>query len=475
MISKSIKEQIRNGESAIVEFIADPSDLKRVARTVCAFLNGEGGTVFCGLDEKGNPSALGHADEMVQVLRTHLQNEITPHAPLLSVTLDEEDETGLISVEVPAGTEGPYVYEGAVYVRRGSNTNPATRPVDAATLHRMLQSAAVATEIWEKRISTGLEPNDLDYNEINETVRETEGSGRFTFPNPADSIAVLRELGLVRSGQLTQAADVLFAKNPALRHPQIRMRATCFAEEKGSAEFIDDKVFEGPLAKILERSEKFIKRNMRTSVSFRSTGLQTLDMAEYPSEAIREGLVNALAHRDYSAFHGGVAVRLYPTRLEIWNSGHLPKPLKPGDLKKTHPSIPVNPDIVQVLYIRGYMNRIGRGTQKIVNLCRENGLRLPTWKDDATGVTLTLYARTGLPGQRGPFNERQSALLAALSQGEEIKPMNYRERFAKGKTERQARRDLKELEDANLLERISAGAATRYRRTSREWTEQKRT
>src|SRR6185436_8617269 len=100
---------------------------------------------------------------------------------------------------------------------------------------------------------------------------------------------------------------------------------------------------------------------------------------------------------------------------------------------------------------------------------------LPTWKDDATGVTLTLYARTGLPGQRGPFNERQSALLAALSQGEEIKPMNYRERFAKGKTERQARRDLKELEDANLLERISAGAATRYRRTSREWTEQKRT
>jgi ATP-dependent DNA helicase RecG len=471
MISESIKKQIRDGESAIVEFIADPSDMKRVARTVCAFLNGKGGTVFCGLDEKGNLSALGDANEMVQLLREHLQNKITPHAPLLSVTPDEEDGRRLISVEVPAGTEGPYVYEGAVYVRRGSDT----RPVDAATLHRMLQSAAVTTEIWEKRISTGFEPNDLDYDEITETVRETEQSGRFTFTNPADPIAVLRELGLVRSGQFTQGADVLFAKNPALRHPQIRMRATCFAEEKGSDEFIDDKIFEGPLAKILERGEKFIKRNMRTSVSFRSTGLQTLDRAEYPSEAIREGLVNALAHRDYNAFHGGVAVRLYATRLEIWNSGHLPNPLKPGDLKKNHPSIPVNPDIVQVLYIRGYMNRIGRGTQKIVNVCRENGLRLPTWKDDATGVTLTLYARTKLAGQRGPFNKRQTALLAALSAGEEIKPIDYRERFAKGKTERQARRDLKELEDANLLERIGAGAATRYRRTSREWTEQKRT
>lgn len=471
MISESIKKQIRQGENATVEFTADPLDMTHVARTVCAFLNGKGGAVFCGVNEKGKLTGLHDAKKQVNLLRDILQSKISPRAPLLSVTLDEEEGCQLVSIEVPAGTIGPYVYEGAVYVRRGSET----RPVDAATLHRMVQSAAVETELWEKRIATGLEFNDLDKDEIAKTVVETEKSGRFTFSKPSNLKSDLQDLGLVRSGNFTQGADVLFAKSPALRHPQIRMRATCFAEEKGSSEFIDDKVFEGPLAQMLESAEKFIKRNMRTSVSFQVAGLQTKDRAEYPPEAIREALVNALAHRDYDGFHGGVAVRLYPSRLEIWNSGHLPKPLKPVDLKKNHPSIPVNPDIVQVLYIRGYMNRIGRGTQKIVNLCRENGLRVPTWKDDATGVTLTFYAHTKLGEQRGAFNDRQVALLSALSPGEEIQPSDYRQQFAKGMTERQARRDLKQLEDANMLERIGAGATTRYRRTTRTWTSQKRT
>jgi ATP-dependent DNA helicase RecG len=220
---------------------------------------------------------------------------------------------------------------------------------------------------------------------------------------------------------------------------------------------------------MLAQAEIFIRRNTRTTVSFRNQGLQTADNAEYPTDAVREGLVNAFAHRDYAAFHGGVAVRVFPSRLEIWNSGHLPAPLKPGDLKKNHPSIPVNPTIVQVLYIRGYMNRIGRGTQKIVNLCREYGLRPPTWRDSSAGVTLTLHGRAGGEARQTVFSSRQLALLDSLGEGDEIRPGDYRRRFADGVTERQARRDLTDLEAANLLERMGAGAATRYRRTKRGW------
>ena len=222
------------------------------------------------------------------------------------------------------------------------------------------------------------------------------------------------------------------------------------------------------MVQMLNQVEKFILRNMRTAVSFRAKGLQTDDRAEYPPEAIREGLVNALGHRDYASFHGGVAVRLFPSRLEIWNSGHLPAPLTPGDLKRNHPSIPVNPDIVHVLYIRGYMNRIGRGTQKIVNLCREHGLKSPVWRDDSTGVALTLFAQSGGEGYTGSLNPRQAALLSQIKPGGEIRPAEYQRRYAEGVTERQARRDLTELEDANLLERVGAGAATRYRRSERE-------
>lgn len=471
MIPDSIKKQIREGQDSTVEFLAGAEDFAPIGRAVCAFLNGKGGDIFCGVSDDGEivgvPDAPGAADR----LRKHLQQAITPHAPLLSVTVDDDDGRSIVTIEIPSGTQGPYVYEGAAYIRRGA----ATQAADAATLHRLLQAAAVATELWEKRISTALEYTDLDTEELEALVKDAEKAGRFVFGKPDDPLDVLRQLGLTRGGQFTQAADVLFAAYPALRHPQIRVRATCFEEDKESDRFVDDKVFEGPLVQMLERAEKFILRNMRTAVSFRSKGLQTDDRAEYPAEAIREGLVNALAHRDYASFHGGVAVRLFPSRLEIWNAGHLPSPLKPGDLKRNHPSIPVNPDIVHVLYIRGYMNRIGRGTQKIVNLCREHGLKSPSWRDDSTGVTLTLFARIGGQATAGALNPRQAALLDRIKPGEEIRPGDYQRQYAKAVTERQARRDLTELEDANLLERVGAGATTRYRRTERDRKGQNRT
>jgi len=471
MIPDSISKQLREGNSSTVEFLGGAKVFAPIGRAVCAFLNGKGGDIFCGVTEGGEIVGVPDASGMADRLRKHLQEAITPHAPLLSVTVDEEDGRSIVTIEIPAGTQGPYVYEGAAYIRRGA----ATRAADAATLHRLLQAASVATELWEKRVSTALEYDDLDTGELEALMKEAAKAGRFVVEKPDDRLDILRQLGLTRGGQFTQAADVLFARNPALRHPQIRIRATCFEEDKESDRFLDDKVFEGPLVQMLERAEKFILRNMRTAVSFRGKGLQTDDRAEYPSEAIREGLVNAMAHRDYASFHGGVAVRLYPSRLEIWNAGHLPSPLKTGDLKKNHPSIPVNPDIVHVLYIRGYMNRIGRGTQKIVNLCREHGLKSPAWRDDSTGVTLTLFAQAEGHGKAGSVNPRQEALLAKIKPGEEIRPGKYRRQYAGGVTERQARRDLTELENANLLERVGAGATTRYRRTERDWKGRNRT
>jgi ATP-dependent DNA helicase RecG len=471
MIPDSIKKQIREGQAATVAFIAGAKDFAPIGRAVCAFLNGKGGDIFCGVSDGGEILGVPHAPGIADQLRKHLQESITPHAPLLSVTVDDEDGRNIVTIEIPAGTQGPYVYEGAAYIRRGTMTQAA----DAATLHRLLQAASVATELWEKRISTALEYGDFDTREFDALMKEASKAGRFVFEKPDARLDVLRQLGLSKGGQFTQAADVLFASNPALRHPQIRVRATCFEEDKESDRFLDDKVFEGPLVHMLERAEKFILRNIRTGVSFRGKGLQTDDRAEYPPEAIREGLVNALAHRDYASFYGGVAVRLYPARLEIWNAGHLPSPLKPGDLKKNHPSIPVNPDIVHVLYIRGYMNRIGRGTQKIVNLCREHGLRSPSWRDDSTGVTLTLFAQAGSHDKAGSLNPRQEALLVRIKPGEEIRPGEYLRQYAEGVTERQARRDLTELEDANLLERVGAGATTRYRRTERVWRGRNRT
>jgi len=100
--------------------------------------------------------------------------------------------------------------------------------------------------------------------------------------------------------------------------------------------------------------------------------------------------MNAFAHRDYASFSGGVYASVYPDRIEILNSGRLPKGISAESLRReSHESILVNPDISHVFYLYELMERVGRGTFKIIQECREYEMWLPEWKSGASGVRLT--------------------------------------------------------------------------------------
>jgi len=118
-------------------------------------------------------------------------------------------------------------------------------------------------------------------------------------------------------------------------------------------------------------------------------------------------------------------------------------------------------------YLRGLMERIGRGTQKIIQSSVDLGLRQPQSEDRETGVTLTLWGPGSAPEEQASLNARRQALLAAMKQEERIRPAEYRERFAAEVSERQARRDLMAMEELGLLRVEGAGAATAYVRTNR--------
>ena len=196
----------------------------------------------------------------------------------------------------------------------------------------------------------------------------------------------------------------------------------------------------------------------RISSDFESGSLTRTTRPQYPWNSLREGLVNAFAHRDYASFSGGVTTSVYPNRIEIRNSGRLPKGISAESLRReTHDSILVNPDISHVFYLYELMERVGRGTFKIVQECREYGMRLPEWKSGASGVRLTFFAVDLHGAQSLELNERQEKLLRHLSQGNTITRQEYVARFAMGVTDRTARRDLSELEDHRLLDRHGSG------------------
>lgn len=450
--------EIPEKENEAVEFKQDGVEPAQVAKIVCAFLNSIGGTVYIGVADHGDVIGVKEPFELASDLRHELQERVSPKS-LWSVNVEDVQGESVVTVEVPAGQERPYVCDGSIYVRRGTREVAA----DGAMIHKLVADRHRTPFRWERQPAAGFDIHDLDDGEIKRTVSEIRERGRFNIPDTAEVSDILYELGLVQSGVLTNACAFLFGKNPSRNLPQTRVRATVFTTDKGG-DFIDDHVFEGHAFAMLNQLFEFVQRNVRTVAEFEPGQMQRKDSPEYPLMALREGLMNALTHRDYSSFDGGMAVGIYPDRIEIWNSGTLPDGLTVGALKRPHPSLPPNPDIAHVFYLRGLIERIGRGTIKIVEDCKAAKLPTPSWKSTKSGVTLTIFGRQSAAAV-AKLNRRQKQLLDQLSTGDQLVPGDYYEQMIGVVSQRQAQRDLSGLEAGGWLRQEGDGPATVYVRT----------
>ncbi len=447
---------LRRGESERTAFVGayEPG---RVAPHVCALLNGEGGSMLVGVARGGKVLATAD-DTLAAQTREYLHQNIAPIA-LFTVSVDPTPDGSILVVDVPAGSQRPYVFEGTVFVRQGRQTVKA----DAETMRRLVERRASQPLRWERRASLGLERIHLDGDLIAQTIHRAQERRGYAFPDAANHEAVLEQLALSHRGQLTNAADVLFGRDVARRHAQTRVRAVRYETDKGD-HFLDEQLFEGPAFSILENGLAFFRRHVAIGAEFPEGSLARESRPQYPFASLREGLVNALVHRDYASFSGSVAISIYPNRIELWNSGRLPKGISARDLQReSHASILVNPDISHVFYLHELMERVGRGTFKIVQECRSLGMRLPEWKEVTGGVQLTFFSRSaGLD-----LNSRQKDLLHDLAPGTAIRIRDFIDRYASEVSDRQARRDLSDLEAAGLLRREGSGPKTVYYRTDK--------
>ena len=366
------------------------------------------------------------------------------------MNLEQIEANLFLIIDVPVGRDRPYVANGTIYLREGAKTVKGSTEI----IQNLVEKGYTETERWERQKLPAAGISRLKQDLIVETAHIGREKRNFIFTNIQRPESVLEDLGLFRQGAITNAAEVLFGIRPSIQFPQIRSQVTVYAAHKGS-DFIDSRVFEGPVFEMLDEMLAMIKKHTPVASLFRG-GLRRIDQPAYPEEAIREGLVNAFAHRDYTDYSGSITVDLFPERLVIWNAGSLPHGIKVSDLKREHPSMPRNPDIVQVFWLREYMERVGRGTQNIVSWCKESGLPVPSWKSDDTGVTLIFrYAQKTVLSS---LNRRQKQLLEDMKTGESIRPQGYQEKYMV--SERQGRRDLKELVESGYLNKEGEGPAT---------------
>lgn len=137
-------------------------------------------------------------------------------------------------------------------------------------------------------------------------------------------------------------------------------------------------VFKGTVFELVDQAVDFVLARLSFAVGTRAASTQVPAAYEIPPEVIREAIVNAVAHRDYTS-NGSVQVMVFADRVEVWNPGSLPPSLSLAQLRQPHGSIPANPLLAEPLYLTQYIERLGTGTGDMIRLCREAGLIEPVF------------------------------------------------------------------------------------------------
>ncbi len=272
---------------------------------------------------------------------------------------------------------------------------------------------------------------------------------------------LLERLELAKNGGLTNAAVLLFGKKPQKFFLQAETRCARFKGIKPIKPFIDMKVFGGDILDQVDKSLNFVLDHISMAVWLVSGQAAREERYEYPPDAVREAIINAICHRDYS-LPSNMQIRVFDDRIEIWGCGPLPEPLTPEDLKRKHRSIPRNPLIAKCFFLIKFIEQWGTGTNDMIAACINWGLPEPMFElvtgDLVVTIRKDIFTEDYLKNLG--LNERQIKAIEYLKMNKTLTSKKYAELFSI--TERTARNDLKELINKRVIERKGVSDKTTY-------------
>ena len=387
---QEIEALIALKESKNLEFKESTGQLDRSMETLCAFLNGDGGIVLYGVKDNGNVVGQEVSDSTKRTIAEAI-NRIEPFVSLEInyVRIPNSDKFVIIVDAEKQRFMRPFAYKGRAYLRIESTTT--VMPQEQYN-HLLMQRGGKYG--WEAMVNPDLKISDLDENAILGAVREGIRNGRLPEVTIREEIpTILRKFGLLRDGNLNNAAAVLFGLD-FYDYPQCLLRMARF---KGitKEEFIDNQRAEGNIYTLLDAAMAFFFKHL--SLSGKINGLYREEELSIPYKALRECCINSLCHRSYHYPGSSVSIAIYDDRVEITNTGTFPADLPVERLMQEHDSKPQNPIIANVLYKSKILESWGRGIGTMVDECKRVGLPAPEFKTDGNFVTVVFkYNRNGV-------------------------------------------------------------------------------
>ena len=375
---------------------------------IAGFANAQGGTLFIGVDDKGQIVGIDNARRLMEELPNKIQNIL---GIVSDVNLLAQDGKAYIQI-VTLPYEMPVAYHGEYHLRSGSTK-------------QVLKGNALQQFLLKrlgKTFDDVLEPNamldDLDSEAIEVYQQRGVARQRLALDESGElnRTAFLTNLGLMdMGGGLKRAALILFGKQPMRYLLGAHIKVGRFSQDAADLLFQDE--LSGDGFRLAERTLQLLdSKYLPGYVSYR--GLHRQERLPYPPEAIREALLNAIMHKDY--FGGPIFVWVYDDRLVFFNEGPLIEGLTTTDLQQAHTSRRRNPTLAMAMFRGGLVETWGRGTLRIISECRSWGLPDPLFEDKQGGVWVTLYADRYQDDllRKGGLSERQrQGILFAKQQG----------------------------------------------------------
>ena len=340
-------------------------------KTICAFANTGGGKLYIGIDDEGKPVGVKDAAKYLDDIPNKTKDilGITP-----DVTIKKKAGKDIIEVSV-SPSSAPISYHGRFFTRSGSSSIE----IKGHELVDLLMQKSGRS--WDGFIEEGATLKDIDTSAINK-FRKLAAKKIPQIAAEKNVQAILQKLNLLEKGKLRRAAVLLFGKNPKKFYITAYIKIGKFVS---ATDLISTDDVEGNLFDQVDKAIEMLRvKYLLSSITYE--GIYRKDNMEYPEEALREAIINAVIHRNYMGAH--TQLRIDPDSLNLWNEGGLPPGIEVTDLKKWHLSRPRNELLADVFFKAGMIEAWGRGTVKIVDECKKAGLPEPEFKEEFGGLSV---------------------------------------------------------------------------------------
>ena len=246
--------------------------------------------------------------------------------------------------------------------------------------------------------------DDLDRDRMTRFIGAARRARQFPLAEDAPAERLLEHLNLLNRGRPTNAAVLLFGKQPQRFLISSEVKCAHFHGTRVAKPIPSHQVYRGTVFELVDHAVDFVLSKIALSVGTRAESVQVPVAYEIPKEVVTEAIVNAVAHRDYTSA-GSVQVMLFADRLEVRNPGVLQPPLTLDRLRVPHESVPGNPLVARAMYLVKYIEQMGTGTLDMIERCVDAGLREPEF--ETAGSFVARIRRAALAGQPVVFTDRE--------------------------------------------------------------------